>query len=95
MGCFGVIAQWVKSLNPRRKDSRRLIIGPPTDFRRVEFTLPLYDKEDAMSDENPSESDTLYRVSKREKLQQEAIKLKEKLTANMDGTRLRPLRQHT
>ncbi|EEH06816.1 predicted protein [Histoplasma capsulatum G186AR] len=69
--------------------------GHPTDFRRVEFTMPQYDKEDALSDNTPSDSSALYHVSKREKLYHEAKLLKEKLTENTDVVRLRLLRQHT
>ncbi|KAL2385559.1 hypothetical protein RJ035_004948 [Blastomyces gilchristii] len=55
--------------------------------------MPHYDKEDALSDETPSDSSALYRVSKREKLYHEAKMLKEKLTENTDVVRLRLLRQ--
>ncbi|OJD26380.1 hypothetical protein ACJ73_02247 [Blastomyces percursus] len=73
--------------------AKYLKAGPPTDFRRVEFTMAHYDKEDALSDETPSDSSALYRVSKREKLYREAKILKEKLTENTDVVRLRLLRQ--
>ncbi|OAX84511.1 hypothetical protein ACJ72_01127 [Emergomyces africanus] len=55
--------------------------------------MPHYDKEDALSDETPSDSSALYHVSKRDKLYHEAKMLKEKLAENTDGVRLRLLRQ--
>ncbi|PGH07018.1 hypothetical protein GX51_02058 [Blastomyces parvus] len=96
MDCFGGLVPWIKSIHRRRQNtSKRLVIGPPTDFRRVEFTMAHYDKEDALSDETPSDSSALYRVSKREKLYHEAKMLKERLAENTDVVRLRLLRQST
>ncbi|OJD13874.1 hypothetical protein AJ78_05721 [Emergomyces pasteurianus Ep9510] len=93
MDCFGGLVPWIKSIHRRRRNnSKRLVIGHPTDFRRVEFTMPHYDKEDALSDETPSDSSALYHISKRDKLYHEAKMLKEKLAENTDGVRLRLLR---
>ncbi|KAK2733984.1 hypothetical protein FQN55_003080 [Onygenales sp. PD_40] len=96
MDCFGYFIQLVKSFHQRpQKASKRPVIGPPTDFRRVDFTLPLYDKEDAVSDDTPSDTDTLCKVSRREKLKYEALRLRAKMTGNMDANRFRPLSQRT
>ncbi|KGQ01533.1 hypothetical protein PAAG_11770 [Paracoccidioides lutzii Pb01] len=55
--------------------------------------MPLFDKEDTLSDKTPSDSSTLYRVSRREKFQHESKKLKGKLTHHIDESILRMRRQ--
>ncbi|KAH8696514.1 hypothetical protein BGW36DRAFT_428519 [Talaromyces proteolyticus] len=44
--CFSPVLQWLKSLFQREKEPQRIIeIGPPTNFRKEEFTLPLSDDD--------------------------------------------------
>ncbi|QKX58047.1 uncharacterized protein TRUGW13939_05167 [Talaromyces rugulosus] len=45
-GCFSPVSQRVKALFQRREEPERILeIGPPTNFRREEFTIPLSDED--------------------------------------------------
>ncbi|PGH11745.1 hypothetical protein AJ80_07006 [Polytolypa hystricis UAMH7299] len=78
-GCISYLVQRIRSARLRRKRSNRPEIGPPTDFRRVEFVLPISDTDDFSMDEKPTYN---YRVvrplpkSRTQKIKDEAQKLK-------------------
>ncbi|CRG83812.1 hypothetical protein PISL3812_01168 [Talaromyces islandicus] len=44
--CLPPVSQWLKSLFQRKEEPERILeIGPPTNFRREEFTIPLSDED--------------------------------------------------
>ncbi|KAL1971272.1 hypothetical protein VTN77DRAFT_224 [Rasamsonia byssochlamydoides] len=44
-GCFPPVFHWLKSPFQRKQEPRILEIGPPTNFRKEEFAMPLSDDE--------------------------------------------------